>query len=1189
MLNYKFDANKIFTNKFEDNNQIQDKSEFMPFWLFCLRYFSSIECINSKFDNYFSKIIDKYIKNYFKLESRKRNNRIRNNWLNFVCNNNKSSCYEPLYIKIKLFLYRLSRDEFFSNLNNNKSYINQKLNNICENLVKDILDNVLQDNFSKLFKNYYTQKDNNDIIDFLKNPNKYLFNKLTDDIINQISKEIDLDENKNAINRIIENIKEILKFEEKELKSDIDNELKRKNDENKELNIIKAKEKKEQILKLLSNDLNKYNNIIDELINNKDYDFEDQIKVEELVKLNTSIIQYIELFKIKEKKIEIIKISYNLKNKIDIIVKNKNDNIIYESSKQNGEFYLLSNNQDFTIIDKNINKPVNNVKILKTHFFYNSFEFKEDIENKYEKLYSNLDENEITLIFGDELSLNKFYENFSFYKNKLKELGDIFSNILDKKDLISNCKLDKINKKYIYNFSNICNVKFSDDKKCEKINDLLKIIKKNLEQINNDYNFISDKFKEIIQNLEINTNYRENILKNDYELKQFPDKIIKNEIVDFSEIKENNLLSIPIINVDPQTKEIFCSYKEVNINIDPFYPSIFSEPYKIHITTFSDISLLIDIKEKEQYIAKDDIIFDSVDNFIGVDDIIESNKPIEIIVKLPKIKDTLKEKEIHILKFNLEILCQKENNDKYNKPFRLPINIRMNLMPIIIRMYTCNKKLQLENNNFLINSNLYEGEEIIFYLEQIQSNIDTKLKPFIQIEGLKDNNSEKPIISMSDENDKTKICINITKEGNKKCNLKSNINFFYTEKIYFSININSDLLNFDYDIKIFDFESKTFIDDNINIRYNYIEKLKEKQLFEVYLKFVFPDGLRDRYKGQIYFENDNNDLIKIINAEEIEQYNFINNNTIIKLNLEINIEIFKDNKIPKIIVKSEINDIIKEANIIFTNEENDIELFENIKIEEYDKIEDNNNDIYYFIENKGIFIESDYKKMINLNKNKDIELEKEKEKENEFNNIKIDLPELKEPKNPLSFQEIDEFYSQCIKIIRALPSYIQFSLKNNNKENIIKAETIFSEIYEYYKLFPLNKKNNSFLYEKIYSFIKSYKDLAKRLTKSGLKLKKSNILELFGINDYELSNDDTQTEYIIKPKPIELDIPEIKNEEYFNINNDNIDENDDYFNIIINNKDYFTEENKSRNFSSLSKYQMGNFLSTKDMRVTSFK
>ena len=44
-------------------------------------------------------------------------------------------------------------------------------------------------------------------------------------------------------------------------------------------------------------------------------------------------------------------------------------------------------------------------------------------------------------------------------------------------------------------------------------------------------------------------------------------------------------------------------------------------------------------------------------------------------------------------------------------------------MPIIIKIATKNKKLQLNDNYFSINDNLYSGEEIILYLQQVQSNI----------------------------------------------------------------------------------------------------------------------------------------------------------------------------------------------------------------------------------------------------------------------------------------------------------------------------------------------------------------------------------------------------------------------------------------------------------------------------------
>ena len=941
--------------------------------------------------------------------------------------------------------------------------------------------------------------------------------------------------------------------------------MEKKIEEIEELNKIKNREKREEILKKLNIKLNNHNNIIDKLMKNKDCNSDNQLLVKELINLNGFLIIFNKLFRKLDNKLEIINITYNLNENGNIIVQNSDKEIFYENSESYGEFYLFSNDQNYTIINKSDNKPINNFKEERKSIIFNSLEFSAEYEKDLEQYYFNNDKENITLIFGDEYTLDKFYIYLSEYKKEMKRMGECFSSILNKQDLISACRLDKANRKYINNFSNLCNVKFSDGERCEKINESLRKIKKNLEQINRDYNYISDKFIEIFNNLEIDTRYKEKILKNDYELKQLPNKISPiNEIMDFSQIQENNLLSIPIINVDSLSGDIFCSYNQLDININSFDSSLFSEPYKIQILTISNYSLLINIKEVEQYIQKKGYIIDSVENYVRVNDLVDNNKPIEIKVKIPKIEDNSIEKEIHLLKFNLEIRCQNnDNNKKFSiKPFRLPISIRMNLVPIILKIITNNKKLKIDHNNFLIDNKLYKGEKIILYLKEIQSNIQTKLKPLIQLEGKKDNNSTKPKISLTNEKESFKLCVTMPNNGKGKYGMKANINIFYTQFIKFTININSDLLDFSYNVKLFDLNSKIFLNDKLYLKYNYLEKIKQKKILKIYLKYIFEEGITEKFIGEIYFKNENE--------------NFIKNNKIVELKLEIDKNIFNKNKSPNILIKSKINEVIKEANIIFINEENDnnLDIFEKYDIkEEIDNEEDNEkNDIYYFVEDKGI--SSD----INLNddKNKDNNDENFIEKEREFNSVKIELSDLIEPKSPFSLKDIDDFYSSCIKIIRTLPSYLMYSLKIKSQENIIKAEKIFNKLFTYYNIYPLNKKNNSFLNEKINAFIKSYKDLAKRLYKSKLKSKKSNILDLLGINEFELLDDNIQTEYIVQPKQINLDIPEIKNEQFFSIK--------DISKEIIP-ESYFTERIRRRN---LSKYETGNFFSTKNNELASF-
>ena len=57
----------------------------------------------------------------------------------------------------------------------------------------------------------------------------------------------------------------------------------------------------------------------------------------------------------------------------------------------------------------------------------------------------------------------------------------------------------------------------------------------------------------------------------------------------------------------------------------------------------------------------------------------------------------------------------------------------------------------------------------------------------------------------------------------------------------------------------------------------------------------------------------------------------------------------------------------------------------------------------------------------------------------EFNNFNIKLPDSEIKKTITSIMEIEDFYSECIKIVRALPSDIQGSLKKKRYTFIKKS------------------------------------------------------------------------------------------------------------------------------------------------------
>ena len=568
---------KVTNNK--DNNNI-------PFWLFCLRYYSSLNCIISKENNYFSNLIDEYIKKKLSNELKKvRRKNLGIYWLNLVCSNKISKFYNPFYEKIKNFLYRISKDEYFIHINK-ESYINKQIDIIFNKLIEVIIDKI----FDNSLNNYCKDKNNNDITNFLKNPNKYLYEKISINIANELMENID--NKKDVINRIIDNIKKIENFKENELKTNIENELEIKNNDYKEIKEINNREKNDRLFKSFIKDLDKYKILFQELIGINKISSGFQNKIKESIELYDNLTKYFQKTIRKGEKLELLKINFsiNIETNINILVKNKNDDetLLYEIEGYYGEFYIFNEPlEDIIFINKKNNKTLKEINIMQSKVLLHSLILIED-ENK---LDSNIDNNfnSITLKFGSGSSLNEFYKYFSLYKNKLKELKNILALLLEKKDVILNCNFNnKSYKKDINSFISLCFIKFSDDSKCESINKDLLEIKTNLKQILIDYNLISNHFSKLYETLEINTKFKNKLLEKNYKLNEISVKKPIKDLVDFSKLNYDSCLSVPIINVDPQTYENFCSIKEVKSSIGPIYPNLFSESYKINILNFQD-------------------------------------------------------------------------------------------------------------------------------------------------------------------------------------------------------------------------------------------------------------------------------------------------------------------------------------------------------------------------------------------------------------------------------------------------------------------------------------------------------------------------------------------------------------------------------------------------------------------------
>ena len=1181
----------IFDFFYEDNTKITEKKDSFPFWLLCLRYYSSLECIISKDTNYFSLIIEKNIKNYLSTEIKKRanNRKIGIKWLNLICSNNNPKFFEPLYERIKLFLYRLSKDDYFNEINN-KSYINYQTNIILNKIIEDLVNKIFVDN-SLLY--YYTEKNNDDIISFFKNPNQFLFNKINNDIIDNLSQTID--NKKIDIERLIDNLNKIEDFKENELLKEINNQLKIKNDDYNELIEIYNRENKQKIIKNITDNLYKYNKLFNEIKSIKNISFDLQIKIKEILELKDELIKYNNMLVKHKETIKMIRISYKSEQNNDLIVQNeKNDLTIYKNEDNLGIFYILpSQLKDIDFKNKD-NEILNNLDKTEEEISINILQLKEDIGEIL--IDSNVDNNNnITLLFGNDIPLDKFYDNFTYYKKKLKELKEKLILLLNKQDIITNAMLNnKTNKKDINNFISLCYVKFSDDSKCEVLSNSLMEIKKILDQIHTDYNLVSNSFINDLNRFEIRKKFNKEILKKNYELKEIPENIQINDLVDFSEINEKSPLSIPIINVDSQTNEISCCFSNINSKIGPIFPSLYSGSYKINIITVSKTPLLINLLNNKNIEKKEDYIYDPPEELIIFNKKVDYNKPIEIEIRIPKIKDNTSLKEIHVIQFSLEINSQKNNNK--DKSLIFPIKIKFEIMPIIIKFSTKNKKILKKDNSFLISDNIYSYEEIAFTLEPAQKQSNQILNPMIQIEGLNNNNSSEPQIVINnkkrnkeEENDTKEIILIIPNNQQDQSKMDIYLNIYYSYNYKIPLYINSNIMPFNYSLTIYDLISKEFKNEECIIKYDFKNKLEENNIFNLYAKFEFPEVFNDKYfESHISIENKFTQIIEILNEEEILKTNKIKNNYVIRIKININKKNYLINDIVKISFISIINEIQKKFDITFINEDfndesmkNYSELDENISFDnnETNKIELNEFN-YFCVENLGILYFEDYMKLNkdkDINQNKIINLRRDYT-DIDFNNFNLNLPKIQRPKGIMSIKEIEDFYTHCIKIIRLLPPFIHSSIKLKDENKLREAEKIFCTIFEYYKLFPFNEKDNSFLHYKINEFKSSFISLIKKLYYANIKVKQSTISDLFHISEYELLNDKIQSDYIFEPNQIILNIPKIKNEKFLKLKKKEIE--------IDEIKYDFDGENQFDSIDKVSsQYEAGNYLSGKFNKI----
>ena len=188
--NPSFKFGEIFLNNYkkEENNNILLEQK-IPFWLFCLRAHSSINCILSEKISFLDYKIKNILFNYILLI---KNNKIGVNWMYLLKNDINLNIQDDFIYSISVFIENLRKDK---ELNENLRKYEQSKTVICifkkiKELVIFFFETTNQVSKKSLFLFYFNinEKIKNELIEMIRNNYKdYLINgKLISNFINKI-------------------------------------------------------------------------------------------------------------------------------------------------------------------------------------------------------------------------------------------------------------------------------------------------------------------------------------------------------------------------------------------------------------------------------------------------------------------------------------------------------------------------------------------------------------------------------------------------------------------------------------------------------------------------------------------------------------------------------------------------------------------------------------------------------------------------------------------------------------------------------------------------------------------------------------------------------------------------------------------------------------------------------------------
>ena len=799
--------NKINNSNDSILKDLNKSKNYIPFWLYILRKVSSIHCIEIKKDekNPMRTFIRQEIKQSIsKYLSNKKN--ITPDWINLISINVSNEIMKPTIKEIIIMFGELSK-------NPNKIITGDKeIKNKVFNILKDVFSQILSlclDNELEKQINIIPLNSNNTVIEFIKNPSKYIYLKIQKEIINMIEKEIinynyieNIDNYKNGRKEIINKMEIIIDKINDELMNKY--EIINNNENNQEL-----ERQTEHIIKLI----NKFNEKIDKVKNKKNnYKICNiQITSKEYNEIN-EIYQKIKenktlLYDIDEKHELIyfrIPFNYNKLKKNDLELFYSNEILLFPEEENIQDIYMIINeiseefknnftikkgklsdsseapNADFFNMIKHYNgndlkeildfeksekKIINKLKVSrnKIKIIKESQTNQKKKKNKHKKKKNNNQKNEIDNIPEILFKGLKWEE----LKKKISELDLLLEEISNNYNLLIYKNEKKINK----------NVLSLLEEKITSLNNLLKEIDSHLKIDKNHGEEIEKTLKEyyniliplldetikvkaqlseiIKQNEKIKGLNENNIFKENYSLPQLPENSenLEKLNIDFSKINYNSEdLCVPMINLNSDSQNLICSQKKINIYLGEICPYNYDKPITIKIISF--------VKEKiKNSITKSKLLIISKNhkgNSNESEPTFLEEKYLTVIGEtLPCQNIELYLKIPKIFDNNIKIESELKIEAPNIKPLNLEINISLKiaLTKVILKSnkYELIYEPDIENNIghydkcYKLNTNELESGEIIEFVINNYSK-NNYINFYASINSLENNTCEKPKI-----------------------------------------------------------------------------------------------------------------------------------------------------------------------------------------------------------------------------------------------------------------------------------------------------------------------------------------------------------------------------------------------------------------------------------------------------------